>query len=88
MYFLNNTVSRTLLAVFGFLGAVFAPPWVPLVAMVLLAIGFRAWEVPVLGVVMDLLWLPGSFFLPLPLFTIAALIIVWGLEPLRNEFLV
>jgi hypothetical protein len=56
--------------------------------MGLLAFRFRAWEVMVLGMFIDFLWLPGGTFIaPLPLFTIAGLILVWGLEPLRSEFL-
>ncbi len=76
------------MGVIGLLGTIFAPPWVPLIAVAVLALRFRAWEVPVIGLMMDFLWLPGSFFYPLPLFTIASIILVWGLEPLRNEFLV
>lgn len=72
----------------AFLSAVFALPWITFLALVLLALRFRAWEVPVIGLAMDFLWLPGSFMLPLPLFTLAALVIVWGLEPLRSELLV
>lgn len=72
----------------GILGAIFAPPWVPLIAIGLLALRYPAWEVLVIGAWVDFLWLPsGSFIDPLPLFTIAALVLVWGLEPLRNEFL-
>jgi hypothetical protein len=41
-----------------------------------------------LGVFMDLLWLsPGGGFHGLPLFTVFAIVVVWGLEPLRVEFL-
>lgn len=69
-------------------GAIFFPPWVPLVFMGLLALRYRAWEVIVLGMLVDFLWLPsGTLFETLPLFTIAGLILAWGLEPLRSEFL-
>jgi hypothetical protein len=54
--------------------------------MAILAVRFRAWEVLAVGALVDLLWLPAGLT-PLPLFTLAALILVWGLEPLRNEFL-
>ena len=72
----------------GIFGTVLASPWVVLSAMALLALRFRAWEVLVIGVAMDFLWLPSdSLIFPLPLFTLGALILVWGLEPLRNEIL-
>ncbi|KKW45112.1 MAG: hypothetical protein UY94_C0003G0011 [Parcubacteria group bacterium GW2011_GWA2_56_21] len=79
---------RVSLFVAGVLGAIFFPPWVPLVCMGALALRFRAWEVIILGMLVDFLWLPsGAFFGTLPLFTIAGLILAWGLEPLRSEFL-
>ncbi len=84
----SKNLVRIAIGAIGFVSALFAPPWVPLIAMVLIALRFRAWEVPLMGVFMDLLWLPGSFFYPIPLFSIAAIVLVWGLEPLRNEFLV
>ena len=80
---------RIALVLVGIWGAVLAPPWVTLFVMVLLALRFRSWEVLVLGMWMDFLWLPSeSFIYPLPLFTLGAIILVWGLEPLRNEILV
>jgi len=73
----------------GVLGAIFFPPWVPLLSMGLLAVRFRAWEVIVLGMLVDFLYVPaGTLSEALPLFTIAGLVLVWGLEPLRNEFLI
>ena len=79
---------RVFLAGAAVLGAIFFPPWVPLVCMGLLALRFRAWEVIILGMLVDFLWLPSvTFFGTLPLFTIAGLILAWGLEPLRSEFL-
>ena len=55
--------------------------------MVLLAVRYRAPEVLALGLIMDLLWLPDTVLSTAPLFTLGALLLVWGLEPLRNEFL-
>lgn len=89
MSFLFRNKSRIALFLLGVLGAIFAPSWVPLLAMGLLAFRYRATEVFAIGIFMDFLWLPvGGFFGPLPLFTIAALVLVWGLEPLRREFLI
>lgn len=88
MYLLNKSGIRVAIGVIGLFSAVFAPPWVALIAMTLLALRSPAWEVPMIGLAMDFLWLPGSFIFPLPVFTLAALVIVWGLEPLRSELLV
>ncbi|MBI2612775.1 hypothetical protein HYW59_03130 [Candidatus Kaiserbacteria bacterium] len=84
----NN--ARPLLAALGFLGAVLLPPWVPLLVMVLLAFRFAAWEIPAIGLFVDLIWLAPSgegLLASLPLFTLAGLALMWGLEPLRSEFL-
>jgi len=54
--------------------------------MGLLAFRYPAWEVLFIGLLTDFLWMPGLFS-QLPIFTLAALVLVWGLEPLRKEFL-
>lgn len=82
---MNNI--RIALALAGFVSALVLPPWVPLVVIVLLALRYRAVEAIFLALFMDLLWLPGGGLLPFPLVTGAALIVVWGLEPLRLELL-
>ena len=82
---MNNI--RVALFGLGLIGLVFAPPWFPLIAMGLLALLYRAPEVLILGVLMDFLWLPSNTFPSVPFFTLAAIIFVWGLEPLRNELL-
>jgi hypothetical protein len=82
------TAVRVIVAVVGFLSALFAPWWVPAICIVLLSLRFRAWEAIALGVFMDLLWFSTeTSFHGLPLFTIGSIIIVWALEPLRIEFL-
>lgn len=79
---------RIVIAVIGFLGAIFMPWYVPAICIVLLAIRWRAWEAIVLGAFTDLLWLsPDTGWHGLPLFTIGAIVIVWLCEPLRGEFL-
>ena len=78
---------RVIFAFIGVIGAIFYSPWVPLVCMVLLAFRYPSWEVLILGLFMDFLWLPTGFIYPLPIFTIVSIILVWGLEPLRREFL-
>jgi len=69
---------------FGVLAAIFGPPWLPLVPMVLLSMRFRAWETMALGLFTDFLWAPG---LHVPLFLISAIVLVWAFEPLRKELL-
>lgn len=84
---MNN--FRVVLALIGFIAVVTLPPWVAIVCVILLAVRFRAWEAIFIGALMDFVWLPtGTLLHSLPLFTIAALLIVWGFEPLRAQFLV
>lgn len=78
---------RLTLGILGFLAALIAPPWVPMLFIVLLALRFRAIEAIAIGFFVDMLWLPAGFPHALPLYTIASIIIVWGLEPLRLEFM-
>lgn len=82
---------RVLLALLGVFGVVFAPPWVPLLVILLLALCYPAWEALAIGLMADLLWqtptVSDGLFGALPLMTLAALLFVWGFEPLRREFL-
>ncbi|QQG37520.1 MAG: hypothetical protein HYS26_02680 [Candidatus Kaiserbacteria bacterium] len=85
---LLNTKTRVVLATLAVLSAVFLSPWLTLILMGLLAFGFRAWEVLLIGLSVDLLWLPaGDLLDPLPIGTLIALALVWGLEPLRSQYL-
>jgi hypothetical protein len=84
---MNNL--RIAVATLGFIAAIFLPPWIPVLCIILLSVRFRAWEAILIGAFIDLSWLPsGTLIHSLPLFTIAALLIVWGFEPLRAQFLV
>ena len=76
---------RAALGAIAFVGALVAPPWVTILALVFLCLRFRAIEAIAIGAFADMLWLPET--LSLPLVTLAAVILVWGLEPLRLEFL-
>ena len=82
---------RVLLAVIGFASALVAPPWVPAICVVLLAVRYRAWEAIVLGLLVDLTWQPlglaGGIFHTLPLFTLFCIIVVWVFEPVRSQLL-
>jgi hypothetical protein len=84
----SETFVRIFLAAAGLVGSFFAPWWVPAACIVLLALRFCAWEALLIGLFMDLLWLPsGSLLHPFPYFTVCSVLLVWLLEPLRSQFL-
>lgn len=79
---------RIILALIGVLAALTLPPWTALVAVVALAAKWRAWEAPLIGLLVDFMWLPaGAPWVFVPTYTLTALAIVWALEPLRARFL-
>lgn len=82
-----ETAARIVIALAGFLGALFAPWWVPLACMLLLSLRFPAWEVPFIGLLVDFLWLPSGGNFAFPLFTILGIAFVWLAHPLRRQFL-
>jgi len=53
----------------------------------LLSLRFRAWEALLIAALLDVTWLPSDSFFHIPFFTLIALLIVWGLEPLRLQIL-
>ena len=69
-------------------GALFAAPWVVVIAMVLLMIRWRAWEVVGIALLIDMLYIPigGIFGVPF-IITPIALLMLWGFEPLREHWL-
>ena len=83
---------RIVLAAACFLAAVFAPWWVAAICALLLCLRFRAWEVILAGIFMDLYWLPFSVsflsFKSMPIATLVAIALVFGLEPLRRQLLI
>lgn len=82
------SVFRTIVTLVGVFAAIAVSPWVTAVCIVLLAVRYRALEAIALGALLDFLWLPHDTALTmLPLCTLTALVIVWGFEPLRMEFL-
>jgi hypothetical protein len=81
-----SALFRILVALFGFISAGALSPIFTILAMLVLSIRYRAWEVPFLGLFMDFLWLP-SGLAAVPLFTLGGLVLFWALEPLRREFL-
>ncbi len=79
---------RGAIAVLGVISVFVFPVWVGIVCIIVLALRYRAWEAILIGALIDLTWLPSAGIIhPLPLFTILSIIIVWGLEPLRAQFL-
>ena len=79
---------RILIAFFAIISVFVLPSWVGIVCIILLALRYRAWEAVLIGALIDLVWLPsGPGIHVLPIFTILALVVVWGLEPLRAQFL-
>ncbi len=79
---------RATLAFVGFVSALVLPPWVPILCIVLLSVRYRAWETLAIGALIDYTWLPfATAMQSLPLCTVIAILLVWGLEPLRRQFL-
>lgn len=79
---------RLILALFGMLSTFVAPAWVPLIVIFLLSVRYPAWEVIVIGLLLDILWQPVDTVFFIPIATTIAIIVVWACEPLRRELLV
>lgn len=79
--------ARIALALLACVSALFLPWLVPLFLMLALSVLYAAWEVPLLGLFIDLLWLPGPGHLQWPLFTIFGIVAVFLFVPLRRQFL-
>lgn len=79
---------RAGIAILGFVSAIFFPPYIAALCIVILAARWSSWEAVVLGFFIDMLWLPpGGPFHGLPLFTIGAIILAWAFEPIRTQLL-
>ncbi len=87
MLFRLETSTRVALALAGFFGVLFAPWWVPLSCMILLSLRYAAWEVPLIGLLLDFLWLPSGEHFAVPIFTLLGIIVVWAASPLRRQLL-
>lgn len=82
---------RIILAGAGFVSVVFAPWWVPAIISIVLCLRYRAWEVVGIGLFVDILWLPQTFFedsVSIPFATFGALLLLLIFEPLRRRLLV
>lgn len=85
------TTARALIATIGFVGILTGPWWLPAISMILLSVRWRAPEIVLLGLLMDLAW-QGSGTLTTswhtwPLFTLLSITLLWSLEPIRQRFL-
>jgi hypothetical protein len=81
---------RIFLVLLAIISASVLPPWCTVAIFVILCIRYRAWEVPFIGLLADMLWLPTSatFFAHLPWMTIIAIALLWLSEPIRERFVV
>ncbi len=77
---------RALLTTLMFLSALLVW-WVGVIFAVALSLRYRAWEVVLFGVFLDVLWLPHEALYGIPVATCSALVVVWALEPLRRQFM-
>lgn len=82
---LNENNTRLILDFIGAISVLSGPWWLPGIVIVLLSLRFRAWEAIIIGLLMDLLWLPTAGHYPW--YFIASIAIVWIFEPLRKELL-
>lgn len=90
-YYRFNAV-RIFLAAASFASVILAPWWVVFVCALLLCLRFQAWEVILVGIFMDLYWMPSSIYVTsfdsIPIATIISILLIFGLEPLRRQLLV
>ena len=81
-------IVRIVLASVGIISVFTAPPWVPILCAVLLALRWRAPEVVLIGALIDLVWLSSTFLYGIPSATLGSILVLWILEPFRRELLV
>lgn len=79
---------RAFIGGISFASVLFVPPWIPLIGAGILALRFRAWEILLLGALIDILYVPpgGIYGVPIPA-TLTAFILLVGLEPFRQKLL-
>lgn len=79
---------RISIALIGFVSAIAGMPWLTALCILALSVRYRAWEVVLLGLFMDFMWLPTDVSLySFPYFTLGSIVIAWLFEPLRIQFL-
>lgn len=79
---------RTSLAILAVCTLILGPYWIAAIIAVALSVRYEAYEVFGLGLLADFLFVPmfGGVFVPVA--TLATLILVWGLSPVRRELLI
>jgi hypothetical protein len=82
---LSHPGVRVVFALTAFLSTLAVTPILSILCMGMLSLRYRAWEVPLLGLFMDFLWLPAES--TFPFMTLLSIALAWGFEPLRREFL-
>ena len=79
-------MTRGLLGIAAVGSCLAGPWWLTLVLIARLSMLYTAWEVPLIGLMADLIWRPALGALhPLPLMLIASLVVVWICEPIRRR---
>lgn len=78
---------RKIVAGAAFAGIFLGSWWISALGALLLSIRWRAWEVIVLGSIVDIVWLPYGMFYGIPVATCMGILLVWLFEPLRRQFL-
>ena len=84
-----RVMLRAFIGGISFASVLFAPPWVPIIGVGILALRFRAWEILFLGAMIDIIYVPpgGIYGVPIPA-TLIALVLLSGLEPFRKKLLI
>lgn len=78
---------RILFSIVTLFSALFMPVWVFVFLSLGLSVRYRAWEVVGIAFIVDCVYLSAGGIFNIPFFaTCIAVILVWGLEPLRNQF--
>lgn len=79
---------RLILGASAFLSLIFFTPVVALFSALVLVLLYRAWEVLLIGLIADFLWMPatGTWHF-VPFCTLLGILMVWLAEPLRSAFL-
>lgn len=77
---------RIALAAAALVSVLFAPIWVSVILGIVLGSLWEAWEVIILGLLIDLLYLPpeGLWHIPMPA-TLLAIAFVWAMIPVRKR---
>ncbi len=79
---------RTFFFLASLICVLFGPWWGALIGAVLVSMRYRAYEMVLLGIIADVLWLSHDILWGIPVITGATIFIMWFFEPLRRELFV